>query len=70
MHTLTSVLDGDKWSGSHTGHFMPVKESPLHTEQEAEWGTGPEHIFWIRGTSLAPVSTQLAIPTQPACSLK
>jgi hypothetical protein len=33
---LTSVLDGGEWSDLHSGHFIPVRESPLPNEQEAE----------------------------------
>jgi hypothetical protein len=28
MHSLTSALDGGKWSASHSGHFTPNERAP------------------------------------------
>jgi len=49
LHTfLTSALDGDEWSGSRPGHFIPRERVPLLIEQEAGWAPEPVWMFWRR----------------------
>jgi len=45
MHSLTSALDGVKWSASRTGRFTPGKEILVPTGKEAGWT--PESV-WTR----------------------
>jgi len=46
LHTfLTSALDGDEWSTSRTGRFIPGKEPPVLVGYGAGWNPEP---IWTR----------------------
>jgi hypothetical protein len=60
--SLTSALDGDRWSMPRPGRFTPGKD-PVPTVREDEWGPGP---IWTSAENLA--STGIRSPDRPARS--
>jgi len=41
--TLVLLADGDEWSDSHPGHFIPGKRTPVTTGWQVEWA--PESVW-------------------------
>jgi hypothetical protein len=63
---LTSTLDEDEWSATHSGHFTPRERAPGTMGQESGWGPEPVWKLWRREKFIFPAPDIKPRPSSPS----